>query len=288
MSQETVTNGVLSTPTAHSEDIEAVLGRLERLEKENRWLKRGGVAILLLSVFASACEPVKSLAVPSQTGTSQEKIVAKEIEAERFLVKDASGNRRAFLGVALDSSDKCLLVLDAGHFRAAMSADKRESTFLMGSRASNRIFMRTVEEGSGLAFSSAVLSSRGPAPPAGVAASESGRGPAQSEAVALDVQVDASTTGREFGRTEDVDLLVADGQRLQGVRMGRFPLLPSSGPLRWVECTGELGNRENASASVLANLLLTNAAQEAEVILGGRLRVAALAKLAYLAVIVER
>ncbi len=60
--------------------------RLDRLERENRCLKRAGA--LALAVIAAV------VLMGQATGAK----VPKVIEAERFVVRDASGNTRAVLG----------------------------------------------------------------------------------------------------------------------------------------------------------------------------------------------
>jgi hypothetical protein len=64
------------------EDLNAVIARLEKVEKENRRLKRAGITCLLVA----ACVVLMGQARPSRT-----------LEAERFVLKDASGRVRAEL-----------------------------------------------------------------------------------------------------------------------------------------------------------------------------------------------
>ena len=66
--------------------METLARRLDRVERENRWLKRWGA--LALAVMAAV------VLMGQATGSK----VAKVVEAERFVVRDASGNTRAVLG----------------------------------------------------------------------------------------------------------------------------------------------------------------------------------------------
>lgn len=70
--------------------IEQMLRRLERLEKENRRIKRIGASALFGAII---------LVVMGQAGPSN---VAKVIEAERFVVRDTSGSVSAVLGINPD------------------------------------------------------------------------------------------------------------------------------------------------------------------------------------------
>ena len=72
--------------------IEQTLRRLERLERENRRIKRIGVCAL----FGAVVLIVMGQARPSN--------VAKVIEAERFVVRGAAGSVSAVLGVNPDGN----------------------------------------------------------------------------------------------------------------------------------------------------------------------------------------
>ncbi len=67
-------------------EIETLARRLDRVERENRRLKRAG--IVAVAVIAAV------VLMGQATGSK----VAKVVEAERFVVRDASGNTRAVLG----------------------------------------------------------------------------------------------------------------------------------------------------------------------------------------------
>jgi hypothetical protein len=69
-----------------------MMERLEHLEKENRRIKRIGAAILFGAVASLVM------------GQSKPDNIAKVIDAERFVVRDASGAVRAVLGVNPDGN----------------------------------------------------------------------------------------------------------------------------------------------------------------------------------------
>ena len=74
-------------------DLQAIVERLEGLERENRRLKRAGLAVL----FLAAAGLLLGQARPSRT-----------VETEKFVLKDVSGNTRAMLGLV---EGNALLVL---------------------------------------------------------------------------------------------------------------------------------------------------------------------------------
>ncbi len=76
--------------------METLARRLDRVERENRWLKQAGVVALAVIV-----------AVGLMGQVTQGK-VAKVVEAEKFVLRDKSGKTRAFLGVG----DEGTVVLD--------------------------------------------------------------------------------------------------------------------------------------------------------------------------------
>jgi hypothetical protein len=68
-------------------DLAAVMGRLERLERQNRWMKRAGAAILVLVG-----------AVALMGGQPQDKTG----EPDKLVLRDDKGNERAWLGMGKD------------------------------------------------------------------------------------------------------------------------------------------------------------------------------------------
>jgi len=71
--------------TKQTPDLEAVLERLENVERQNRRMKRVGLVTLVL------------LAAGFLVGQAQPK--SQVVEAEQFIVRDARGQKRALLGL---------------------------------------------------------------------------------------------------------------------------------------------------------------------------------------------
>jgi hypothetical protein len=108
---------------SHTSDLQSLASRVERLEGQNRFLKRAGLALLLLPVALI----IMGQARPPRT-----------IEAEDFILKDATGIRRAelktmggpaglfFFDSKGDSSslvgDGFVLLVDSERTKAATSA----------------------------------------------------------------------------------------------------------------------------------------------------------------------
>ncbi len=72
--------------------MDNVLRRLDRVERENRWLKCMGA----LALIGAAALVIMGQAKPSS--------VAKLVEAEKFVVRDAGGGVGAVLGVTTDGN----------------------------------------------------------------------------------------------------------------------------------------------------------------------------------------
>jgi len=77
--------------------METLAGRLDKVERENRWLKRAGV--VALAVIAAV------VLMGQATATK----VAKVVEAEEFVLRDASGTVRSRLEVVEDTVSLTLL-----------------------------------------------------------------------------------------------------------------------------------------------------------------------------------
>jgi hypothetical protein len=67
---------------ANHAEMQQIMGRLEKLERQNRWLVCGGLALVL------SCSIVLLIA---------QKPLARSIEAEKFVLKDATGEVRGEL-----------------------------------------------------------------------------------------------------------------------------------------------------------------------------------------------
>jgi len=81
-------------------DVKSLYERVERLERQNRWMKRMGVVAIL---------PVVAFLVSGQANVDTKKTV----EANEFVLKDTNGVVRAKLGMGLlyDVKDGPALVL---------------------------------------------------------------------------------------------------------------------------------------------------------------------------------
>ncbi len=75
--------------TTQQPDFAAVMRRLEKLERQNRWMKRAGAVVLLLAGAAVL-----------MGGQDQPK--GKSAEPEKYVLRDDKGNERAWLGMAKD------------------------------------------------------------------------------------------------------------------------------------------------------------------------------------------
>jgi hypothetical protein len=88
-------------------EMQQVMDRLERVEAQNRRLVRGGLALVLL------CGSALLIA---------EKPFARDIEAERFTLKDAAGKVRAELAMTEAGGPELVLYSDGG-IKALLNAD---------------------------------------------------------------------------------------------------------------------------------------------------------------------
>lgn len=88
---------------------EQILTRLEKLERQNRALKRGGVVVLLALVSVGLMAQTKPQTTPKKRTTKPaaaapaapaEPVLPKNIEAESFTLKDANGKVRAELAMS--------------------------------------------------------------------------------------------------------------------------------------------------------------------------------------------
>ncbi len=71
--------------------MEALARRLDRVERENRWLKRAGVmALFVIAAIVLMGQATWKLAPPGKPG--------RVVGAEQFIVHDARGGVRAELG----------------------------------------------------------------------------------------------------------------------------------------------------------------------------------------------
>ncbi len=88
--------------------IEEMSARLEKVERQNRWMRAGGIAALVLAAAGAAM----GQAVPAP----------KVIQAERFEVVDSKGKSRVSIGAAEDGSSGLEISDNKGKPRVAVGA----------------------------------------------------------------------------------------------------------------------------------------------------------------------
>lgn len=120
------------------ETIELLTGRLDRLEKENRKLKR---IVMVLCVAGGA------LLVMGQTRS-----VPKVVEAEKFVLKDPTGKEAAYLGMSntgpelkvhdVSAPGAGFMSIQANAMRINSIEGEKKTTMLMGPAG---IYFRTEE-----------------------------------------------------------------------------------------------------------------------------------------------
>ncbi len=111
--------------------MEILARRLDRVERENRVLKRAGVVALAV------------IAAVVLMGQATESKVEKVVEAERFVVRDSSGNLRA----ALDESGLSLFDKEKTRVRLGVEADGIARLVIRGEGEKSNITMGTTTEG---------------------------------------------------------------------------------------------------------------------------------------------
>jgi len=90
-------------------ELEALVNRVEKLERENRWLKRLGFVAFMLAAGLISMGQARG---------------SRIVEASKFVLKDASGQVRAELGTAEDSSPSLVLFDARGSNRASLDLNK--------------------------------------------------------------------------------------------------------------------------------------------------------------------
>jgi uncharacterized protein YndB with AHSA1/START domain len=105
-----------ATMTTHTADLAAVVGRLEKVERENRRLKFVGAAVLVVA----AAGLVMGQAWPT----------SRTVEAEAFVLRDASGPARAAWHPSPGGGAALTFFDQAGNGRAMLRADRDGSPHL--------------------------------------------------------------------------------------------------------------------------------------------------------------
>ena len=127
--------------TSQIPDLTAVVARLARVERQNRRLKIGGILV----VVVTSAGLLMGQAMPKAT----------TVEAETFLVRDATGKQRAALRMAPEGGVALSLFDPAGIGRAALRVDREGSPdlTLFDSAAKVRALLRVERTGlPGLVF----------------------------------------------------------------------------------------------------------------------------------------
>jgi hypothetical protein len=99
-------------------DVKSLYERVDRLEKQNRWMKLMGVVAILSAVVLLV--------------SGQAKVDAKKtVEANEFVLKDTNGVVRAKLGMGLvfplKDGPGLVLYNEGGHERAAVAASEEQA-----------------------------------------------------------------------------------------------------------------------------------------------------------------
>ena len=119
--------------TSHRPKLQAITERLEKLEEQNRRLKWGGVTIF--AIFAALYAPgLMGQAAPSP----------RVVEAQKFILKDANGNVRGWMGVIGEGSE---LTLGNAHAQPMME-------LMVSTDASDLHFFGTRKSGMNLGVNS--------------------------------------------------------------------------------------------------------------------------------------
>src|SRR5712691_2469647 len=134
--------------TSSGRDLGAVLERLERIEKENRKLKRAGAGVLVLlgAVFLMGQSYVQHARAEDADDDSAG---ARRVEAQSFVVRDAKGNIRAFFGMRPDGTMGLDLSDASGalHASLGLSDDGAPSLDLGDGALRNRISLSLASDG---------------------------------------------------------------------------------------------------------------------------------------------
>lgn len=123
--------------TAETTDLQALRQRLERVEQESRRLKQIGVVVLAGIVGAVLMGQAKA---------------SRVVQAEKFIVQDASGRTRAELGTAPDGRVALVLFDQNGRSRIELRVlpDDRVGLLLHSKDEKPRAALRVLPDGRAL------------------------------------------------------------------------------------------------------------------------------------------
>ncbi|HSB69691.1 MAG TPA: hypothetical protein VLT62_10190 [Candidatus Methylomirabilis sp.] len=121
--------------TAQTPDLAAVVTRLERVERQNRRMRVGGIMVLLVASVGL----LMGQAMPKAT----------TVEAEAFVVRDSTGKQRVALHLAPDGGAALSFFDPAGMGRATLRVDREGSPdlTLLDQAAQNRAVLRVERSG---------------------------------------------------------------------------------------------------------------------------------------------
>ncbi len=121
--------------------METLAGRMDRVERENRRLKRSGVvALAVIAAIVLMGQAASKLAPPGKPG--------KVVGAEQFIVHDARGGVRAELGT-LPNGTVRLVLYDRGNpgeTRVILSAGPESSPALSFSDKTGKVIWSAPQE----------------------------------------------------------------------------------------------------------------------------------------------
>ena len=127
--------------TSQISDLASVVTRLEKVERQNWWMKVGGIMVLLIT----GAGLLMGQAMPRAT----------TIEAQAFVVRDAAGKQRASLHLSPEGGAALSFFDPAGVGRAALRVDRDGSPdlTLLDQAAKVRAVVRVEQAGlPGLVF----------------------------------------------------------------------------------------------------------------------------------------
>jgi hypothetical protein len=121
--------------TAQTLDLAAVVTRLEQVERQNRRMKIGGILVVLVA----SAGLLMAQAMPKTT----------TVEAQAFVVRDATGTQRAALHLTPDGGAALSFLDPAGRGRAALRIDREGSPdlTLLDQTATTRAVLRVERNG---------------------------------------------------------------------------------------------------------------------------------------------
>ena len=124
--------------TSPTDDMQTLMKRIDELESRHRWFRRFGLLAFL------------GIGVTLLMGQAGSRIVPEVIEAQRFVVKDASGKSIAALGADRDSAPLLVLMNADGRLAAALdvTAQRKPTLTLYDRDGKSRVVLAVDSDGS--------------------------------------------------------------------------------------------------------------------------------------------